>query len=366
MIKIEITVPDHIEGIGINDYIQHALAALGYVKSGNALGRADLKTTTAGALVERIKNAETSPNAARSELELNVIGAASAAVARENLGIENDAPAETLAQGEFKPKRERGKPDPTSGRTRRSKVEIAEDAAADAADLAAGIPLATEDDGSDAQADAEASAQIADAAIIAETPSDSAEAIAQDDADEAAESAKAAETKPIQAMLLDQVRKTMGEIAKKHGLAMAARIPEYLGKPVAEFSEAELPAVLKKVATLLKLDTSDVQAMLGEEDETPASIIEKAKTETAAVAEPKTDYPATRDELFKAMFRYAKFADDTQDQTKMVFTMEDVPQIFKKAFGVEKQGAIPDDKIGEAIALIDDAIATNRFKRKRG
>ncbi len=371
MIKIEITVPDHISGVEIDDYIGHALFALGYAKTGNALGQAK---TTAGTLVERIRETETAHRTGFAASVSAIQSAASDISESELAQVVQDAVTEAVSAipqpSENKPKRERGKPDPTSGRTRRTKIEIAEDDAADAADAAAGITRTapTEDDGSQAQAEAIEANEIADAAIVAETPAESAETIAQDEADEAKESATSADKKTITGLLLDQVRKTMGEIAKKHGIPMAARIPEYLGKPVAEFAEADLPGVLKKVTTLLKLDTETAQAILGEEDETPASIIANAKTETEVVAADllkKSEYPATREELIKAMFRYADYADGTRDQEQMKFTMQDVPQMFQKSFGVEKQGQIPDDKVGEAIALLDNAIATDRFKRKR-
>lgn len=386
MIELKITVPDRLDAHEIDGYLRSALAALGYEKSGN------VANTAAGKLVDRIRNAETSTGvmAAASEVvrdgELKTVikAAIEAAVAdlpppprgttaeqahadliEDTNGLvvkdrdgEEGIPA-TEEQIAAAPKRERGKPDPASGRSRRTKAEIAEDDAADAADAAAAAAGATSDEDGEAQASSE------NDAVLAATPADTAEVVDQDAADEAAESAKAAETKPLATLLLEQIRKVMGEIGRKHGIPLAAQIPAYLGKPIAQFGEAELPDVLKKVTTLLKLDTDTASMLLGDAESgtTDEPATETAPDETVELR--KSEHPPTAEELIKALYRYADFADGTRDQQAMVHTMADCPQMFLKAFGVEKRSEIPAEKLGEAIALIDDAIATDRFKRKR-
>lgn len=370
MIELKITVPEEIVNAGNADrYLRSALAAFGYVKPLEVAAQA-------------VKEGRVSPNEARTDAGMTALSTApavrGATVAEAHAEPVVEAPTETGHREGFVdntaavntvaeatgPKRERGKPDPASGRTRRTKAEIAEDEAADAADAAAGVGAASEEDGEAIQAETEAAGATADAAIIASTPQDSTEAIAQDEADEAAESAKVAEKSPVANMLLEQVRKLMGEIGKKHGIPFAARIPAYLGKPIAQFSEADLPEVLKKVNTILKLDT-DTASMLVPEVDTGATETVETVVEDAPTALRKSEHPATKDELIKALFRYGEYADGTRDQNAMPNTMVDCPQMFKKAFGVEKRSEIPDDKLGEAIALIDDAIATDRFKRRK-
>ncbi|RWA81465.1 MAG: hypothetical protein EOQ31_31455 [Mesorhizobium sp.] len=221
-----------------------------------------------------------------------------------------------------KPTRVPGQPSP--GKARRTKAEVAEDEAAAKAnhDRVAAI-----------KEDVLAGAAEQQAAY------DSPEVAAQDAADEAAESA-ANKT----GLTLDDLRHAAARYQKKFGMAAAvAGIPALLGCAMVDVPESELAAAIAKIDEAVKGDAS-------------GAIEEK-------VAEVKA---ATKEDLVAAMKRYAlKFDGQDTDMNAMPHTMTDCPAIFKLLFGegVEKLSQVPAEGYARTIAAIDEAIEKDPFKR---
>lgn len=215
------------------------------------------------------------------------------------------------------PARERGKPAP--GRARRTKAEIAEDEAADAADAAKAV-----DEGKPQISTGEERVG----------PQDDPETAAQDAADEAAETA--GKTLPP----IERLRAAVGEYRKKHGVPASVALFQpggLVGKGMAELTDEEIEDAI------VAIEGSDG----GEVDE-----------ETAVPA-------ATRDDLMAAMMRYAAKFDKTQKPAEMVHTQGDIASIFTALFGpdVTKLSQVPADGYGKAVQAVDEAIRTNRFGR---
>lgn len=160
-----------------------------------------------------------------------------------------EAVAEFTRAAESAPTRERGKP--SQGRARRTKEEIAEDEAAAEADRVRGIYEGVTDQNS---ADKEMAIVMGGAAISTGEervgPEDDAETVAQDEADEAAETEAARE--PEKPLTLDDVRGALGAYVKKYGMAAA---------------QADGPKVialaLKNPAAVKVSDIPDDQASIG-------------------------------------------------------------------------------------------------------
>ncbi|WP_146071415.1 hypothetical protein [Bosea lathyri] len=220
-------------------------------------------------------------------------------------------------------KRERGQPSP--GKARRTKAEIAEDEAADAVDdanITTHIPPALNISSGEERVD----------------PS----IVAQDAADEAAESAAA---RTSGAPTLDDLRRLMGDVQRKHGMAVAAKLPGLIGKGVGELTDEELPKAISAVQFVLENGLSNVSD-------------EPAKTEATPAA--------TKQDLVAAMLDYALFADgQNADHAKMPHTMEDVAVVFGKLFGAEvsKLSQVPADGYAKAIAGIAEMKSKDVFKR---
>lgn len=240
---------------------------------------------------------------------------------RAENGVEQEVTQE-LAKAT--PARVPGQPSP--GKARRTKAEIAEDEAAAKAnhDRVAAI-----------KEDVLAGAAEQQAAY------DSPEDAAQDAADEAAETAA---TKT--GLTLDDLRHAAARYQKKFGMAAAvAGIPALLGCAMVDVPEAGLAAAIAKIDNAL-------------EGATPADGAAKEQ-----VVETK---PATKEDVQAAMLRYAaRFDGQTTDFNAMPKTMEDAPRIFTLLFGegVVKLSQVPADGYAKTVAAFDEAIAKNPFGR---
>ncbi|AEI71046.1 helicase [EBPR siphovirus 2] len=348
MMKIEITIPDDCGDP--SEYLKKSLSALGYApaRSWAVVDKdaAEMYKRTAAVLADR------ADEVAKEAREVGKV--------RElAMGYGADAGTETAAEAlpsvmdeasvqQTVAKRERGQP--SAGRKRRTKEELAEDAAADAADAAAGNISTNPEDRRDPEAEDEA----------IPTAVDSPEVDAQDEADEAAEEAARGGT---DAVTLDTLRKLVAEISKKHGMPVAVKVPKYLGKPLAEIDEADYDSTCETLEAMLDMDTDDLKATLADVGTEAAKPVEKPVEKTPE--KPKAP-SATKDEVIQAMYRYADYADKTRDQNAMPHTQADLPLIFSEALGpnVKTLNQIAPDKYGEALAAIDEAIRTDRFKRK--
>lgn len=231
--------------------------------------------------------------------------------------------------------RKRGEPSP--GKSRRTKAEIAEDEAAD-------------------KADAERDAAATEAGIQANSADDVKPAIStgesrvgpddeQDDADEAAE--VEANRKGL---THDDLRQAVGRYQKKFGMAAAvAGIPALLGCAIVEVAEADLAAAIAKVDNAVAGDAPGPV-----EDAVPA------------VADKPVEKAVTKDDVMAAMLRYAKkFDGQSEDMNAMPHTMADAPKIFGLLFGkdVVKLSQVPADGYAKTVAAFDEAIAKDPFKR---
>lgn len=239
---------------------------------------------------------------------------------------ESTAPAESEATPQATratpeaPKRERGKPSP--GKARRTKEEIAEDEAADAAVTASS---------GDVYKDVNAERPAISTGESRVGPEDDPETEKQDAADEAAETA-GAELPPI-----EMLRKKVGEYRAKFGMPAAAKL--FADKGMVDMSDDEIVVMLKRL---------DAELNGG-----PAPTEEPAK-------------PATKEDVMKAMLAYAlKFDRQNTDMNAMPKTMADMPKVFAELFGagVEKLSQIPADGYGRAVAAINSAMASDKFGR---
>jgi hypothetical protein len=234
-------------------------------------------------------------------------------------------------------KRKRGEPSP--GKARRTKAEIAEDDAADAADRLAEGGAGT---GHALEAGKGERPTV-------ETATDTAIDIEQDQADEAAETAA---NRSSDAPTLDDLRRLMGEVQRKHGMTVAIGIPKMLGKPIVDLTPEELPAAIARV-----------QGLLDGTDQTPVTAETKAVEPTA-----------TADDVRAAMLRYAAKYEGYAppeggpiDGSKIQVTSADSAKVFSMLFGegVVKVSSIPADaaSYAKAVAGIEEMIEKNPFKR---
>lgn len=223
---------------------------------------------------------------------------------------------------------------PSFGRKRRTKEEIAEDEAHFAKHPE---PVAEE-----------AAESIFQAPVV--DPADA----AQDVADEARETA-ANKT----GLTLDDVRQAVGAYQKAHGIAAAIKnIPEILGGPmhlIEDTQEAIAGAIRKlEIATHAPTVTSNPVV---------AAKIEEAKPEPA----PVSGAPATKAGVVAALKRYAlRFDGQDKDMSKAVFTQQDGKAILKTAIGVDTIAAMPDDPAvcARIIAAVDSAVMNNPYGRE--
>lgn len=226
------------------------------------------------------------------------------------------------------PKRERGKPSP--GRSRRTKEEIAEDEAADAADAA--------------KHQAAEEANLTD--DVKPAISTGGERISPEDEQDAAD--EAAETEKTGLASIDVLRRLVGDYQKKHGMPAAVKLCQeggLIGKPIHELDDAGIEWAIKQM-----------------QGPVPAEAEEPAPVEEPAVLEPKT-----KADLLEAMMRYADKYDGTRDQAKMTHTLADMPKVFMKEFGdsVQKLSQVPEDKYAEAVAAVEAAIEVDPYGRAK-
>lgn len=316
MIELKVTVPD--EASDPARYLEDALVALGFVRS-----------TIYSRSAEKVARGEASVNDVRR------LGAVSELAA--GYGGLNDALSTLTEQGEAiqqeldAPKRKRGEPSP--GKSRRTKAEIAEDEAAEQT--------------------GEAASEALPSAV------DSPETDAQDEADEAAEQAERLgdRTTPT----LDDVRKALGKVSKQHGIAVAAKLPGYFGGELAALEESRYPEIISEMEGMLQVDTATLKDMLESSEE---------GSDAFGGAQAPAEKPPNRNDLLSAMLRYGEYADGIGELEKMgqaKNTQADLPKIFEAEFGagVTMQKHIKDDQLARAISVIHEAIHSDRFKRKR-
>lgn len=287
MLKIEITAQTGIE-LSARDQIDEALRALGYVRESDAVG-------------QRVFTPEKSVSS-HNETEAEQPEAEEASSFEQPLLPAGDAP-----------KRERGKPSP--GRQRRTKEEMAEDAAAEAAEVQAGAP------------------QIQTNPENRVGPQDTPEDQAQDAADEKAESDANRGT----ALSLDDVREAVGRYYTKFGMGPAtADIQSIFGCKLHEIPDDQ-NAFRKAIAAV------DDAAEKNPYGRTPVG--------GPVAPAPKT----TLDDLKVVMGRYMKMFGEDEGYA-------DLPRIL----GVARVTELPNDpEIYKAkIGLVEDALAGNPFGRK--
>jgi hypothetical protein len=231
--------------------------------------------------------------------------------------------------------RKRGEPSP--GKQRRTKAEIAEDDAAAAAE-----------------------STTAEKPAISETPedrqdpnnpdvTDDAETAAADAADEAAETAAASTGK----LTLDHVRNASGAYAKKFGVAAAqSDLRNLMGKPMVELTEAEFESAAKAI-------TDAVEANPFEREVVGA---EPAKTEAKAA-------PVEKKDLIEVMLAYALKYDGQNTNTKeeaMPVTTEDVRKCLSMRFGAEIKALkeLTPDQYPQVLTDLKSMLEKNPFKRE--
>ena len=221
--------------------------------------------------------------------------------------------------------RQRGQPSP--GKSRRTKAEVAEDEAAEKADVFS-------------QTEPKQAISSGEERVNPEEDG-------QNDADEAAEMA---DRRDGDALTHEDLRKALAEYGKKHGMkaAVAAVKPDgIIGSAVDQVPQERIADVI-----------SDLVNARPSQSETKAE-------EPAA---PK--YPATKDGLMKAMLAYALKYDGTDDiskaSTDMPNTMADAPKVFQMRFGeaVNSLSKVPADGYAQAILDMQEALEKNPFKRE--
>lgn len=293
-IKIEITA--HPESGDMATQLKDAFAALGYFKYP---ARPWLQTTgeMTFAYEPRHKTAVETPDAAAASTQERV--------------------AEVLAEAEKaaveEPKRERGQP--SGGRSRRTKAEIAEDEAATQPTTSPVDVLA----------------------ISTGEERIDPEVVAQDAVDEAAEVA-ATKTK----LTRDDLRQAVGAYSKVHGIVAAQKnIPLILGCSIMELPDTQ----------------EDLSAAI-------AKVVAATFTVDATTSKPEAPQATKADvvESFKAyMAKYPGKLDGVD------FVQLDGKALLRGVFGeeIDRINLIPDEPAayGKALAAINAAISADPFKR---
>lgn len=308
-IKIEIEA--HPDRGDMSDQIKRAMSALGYV-------REDM-------VAQALSDPENQPS------QWGTVPAGTTVVLVDPL---NRAEQQTVTEPTTQVVATRKRGEPSPGRSRRTKAEIAEDEAAEKAEIANRI----------AGRLADAPVEEIDAAI--ETfaaistgenrvgPDDTDEDAVQDAADEQAE--MAAKREPGK-LTHDDLRKAVGDYQKKHGMPAAVALVQaggLIGKPIIEVPEADLEAVIAAVSGVA---VAAVSKPVEQASDKPA--------ETQAA-------PVTKDDLLALMQAYVKKYGDVaaaEDGQKIfVHALGEVPPGTKTAKGqiTEKWvfSAIPNDQ----------------------
>jgi len=217
--------------------------------------------------------------------------------------------------------------EPSSGHKRRTKAEMAEDAA-----YLASLDHAPEI--------GQEEIPNGEAEMIAEYREqggfESDDIIAQDAADEAAETA----SEQTGALTLEDLRRAIGEYAKKHGMPKAAtNVPAILGGPMLEVTDFEMAVGRIKLATA----TSD--GLLHEEAP-----------------------HATKDDLMEAVMAYAAKAEGSGVKPASSGpTAVDLADVMRKTFpgtsGALSEVPATPEGYGKALAAVNATINSNLFKR---
>lgn len=312
---IEIKIYTTYEGGPEKDQINQSMEALGFVRTSDV---------DVDSMSRRLYHLENSTFLAFQEM---------GRVPREPSVTIHDVPAPSDNDGSIsgqtpeqvaEVRRERGQPSP--GKARRTKAEIAEDEAADKTDAASMVD-------EDEMAAASKPAFEISSGEERISPEDEADA-AVDAADEAAETEATGGLVPR-----ERLRKALGALGIKAGVE-AVKPGGLLGMAVQDVPEDQIEAAIAK--------------------------LEAAK---AAPVEQKAaaPVPATKDELMAAMLDYAEIFDGTRDPKKAVLASEDCGKVFKLIFGdeVASMSKVPADQYDKAIAGIREAIAKNPYGRER-
>lgn len=296
-IKIEIEAHPDRGDMGVQ--IERAMSALGYYQVSHK-GRVILDTVGAGVAGDISDD---------TPLDVNV---SSTYTPDPNVPVTQTAPT-----------RKRGEPSP--GKSRRTKAEIAEDEAA----------VTNANEGVEGVA-----ADVAEVAAAISTgenrigPDDTGEDAAQDAADEQDE--MAAKREPGK-LTHDDLRKAIGDYQKKHGMSAAVALVQaggLIGKPIIEVPETDLEAFIAAVNGVVVAEVSK-----------PVEQASDKSAETQAA-------PVTKDDLLALMQAYVKKYGDVaaaEDGQKIfVHALGEVPPGTKTAKGqiTEKWvfSAIPNDQ----------------------
>jgi hypothetical protein len=256
---------------------------------------------------------------------------------------ERPAPPPGHIESEFGGWRKFGEPSP--GRKRRTKQEMAEDAAYHEALVQDDQPL-PEDVYIDARGDVRAKYALStgEERIDPTQAAEQAAIDAQDAEDEAAESTTAEGE-----LTHDDLRHAIGDLTGIIGVAKAAKLTkEILGCGV-----AEVPATQEALAKAL------------------AAI--RAATEAGGVAVPAAPPPvgdsqqpaATRAEVVKAITNYALRFDGTSDFARATYPAEDIGSVVQKVAGVRALSKVADtpEMNAKLLAAIAETLRTNPFDR---
>lgn len=300
---IEIKIEAHPDRGDMGQQVERAMSALGFYRSAAVVSYVSHRPITEEVIIREIAEtaAQAEPTTATEVAELE----------------KNEAP-----------KRERGKP--SQGRSRRTKEEIAEDEAADAADAA--------------KQTAAEEANLTD--DVKPAISTGGERISPEDEQDAAD--EAAETEKTGLASIDVLRRLVGDYQKKHGMPAAVKLCQeggLIGKPIHELDDAGIEWAIKQM-----------------QGPVPAEAEEPTPAEEPAALEPKT-----KADLLEAMMRYADKYDGTRDQAKMTHTLADMPKVFMATFGdsVQKLSQVPEDKYAEAVAAVEAAIEADPYGRAK-
>lgn len=298
---IEIKIEAHPDRGDMGQQVERAMSALGFYRSAAVVSSVSHRPVTEEAIIREI--AETAVQ-------------------------DEPVTSQEVVELHEAPKRERGKPSP--GRARRTKEEIAEDEAADAADAA--------------KQTAAEEANLTD--DVKPAISTGGERISPEDEQDAAD--EAAETEKTGLASIDVLRRLVGDYQKKHGMPAAVKLCQeggLIGKPIHELDDAGIEAAIRTMS---------------------GGVID-AKDAPQKVEEPAALEPKTKADLVEAMMRYADKYDGTRDQAKMTHTLADMPKVFVATFGdsVQKLSQVPEDKYAEAVAAVEAAIKADPYGRAK-
>lgn len=237
--------------------------------------------------------------------------------------------------------------EPAPGRKRRTKEELAEDEAYFKVNpTAASTQLAKSSPSGSTASASGAAISTGDARVDPAV-------VAQDEADEAAESAANRDGK----LTLDDVRHAFGVYARKVGMPAAiGSIRDILGSPLNDVPQTQ-EALAKAIES--------INTAMGAPG--PVTI-----TQDFLPKEPEPPVHGTKAECYEALRAYGRKYDGSTEPAKMANTMVDGPEILTKLFGKKvtgfsaAQGGFPEspENYGRALAAINAAVRDNPFKRQ--